>query len=231
MIVTAKMSARGEDLMKDFAPLTARAKQAILPGFIVLEGLDGSGTSTQLSRLGEALRTQQIVHWTTCEPTDGPIGREIRSILRGEQPMQSKDQLAVLFSQDRAAHLEEIKARTKAGEVVISDRYLFSSVAYQSTEVGAEKAYELNKNFLLPEHCFFLDIDAETSESRRSSRAMRERYENFDEQYELRMRYHASLSAFENSEMQLHILDGLLPIDTITEQILSTILSSKIHKE
>ncbi len=208
-----------ERIRRDFAPLITMPKAEVLPGFIVLEGLDGSGTSTQLARLQNYLSEQELAAWTTCEPTDGPIGKQIRRILRGEDSMQTKDQLAVLFSQDRAQHLEEIKRRVADKELVISDRYLFSSLAYQSTEVGPERAFELNKDFLLPQHCFFLDIDAQLSEERRAARAQRERYENLEEQQELRIRYYASLEAFAHSGMLVHILDGSQSIESITEQI------------
>ena len=95
--------------------------------FVAMEGLDGSGGTTQVQRLCEALGAH-----ATAEPSGGPVGQLIRASLRGEEPV-ADGVLPLLFAADRADHLErEILPRLAAGEIVVTDRYYASSLAYQS---------------------------------------------------------------------------------------------------
>lgn len=101
--------------------------------FVVFEGLDGSGTSTQLAIIGAWLGC-----FTTFEPTNGPIGALIREKLR--EGGFSNETMALLFAADRKEHLEkEIEPRLARGEVVLCDRYVMSSLAYQ-TAAGTSMA-------------------------------------------------------------------------------------------
>jgi len=123
--------------------------------FIVIEGLDGSGTSTQVKLLAENIPNS----FMTYEPTDNEIGRIIRKILRKEISINYIT-LAYLFAADRAEHLygkNGIIEKCSEGKIVICDRYLFSSLAYQSLNMDFEKVFELNKDFVLPRFVIFLN--------------------------------------------------------------------------
>src|SRR4051794_5711725 len=97
---------------------------------IVLEGIDGAGTTTQAQRLGKHFGAR--VH-VTREPSDGAAGILIRQILRGEYHPYDHTALALLFAADRLDHLKrEIEPQLQKGVHVISDRYVISSLVYQS---------------------------------------------------------------------------------------------------
>ncbi|MEW5814514.1 MAG: dTMP kinase, partial [Spirochaetota bacterium] len=97
----------------------------ILKGFIVFEGLDGSGTTTQVRLLSEKLTEKGIPVWTTCEPTDRFIGKNIRKVLRGEEKIEPPA-LALLFAADRYDHIynpsDGIITHIDKAEWVLCDR-------------------------------------------------------------------------------------------------------------
>ena len=98
---------------------------------IAVEGIDGSGKSTQARLLAEALRRSGRVVWLTREPTDGPFGRKIRALSERGDAIDPKRELHY-FMQDRKEHVhEQIAPALARGEIVVSDRYYLSSVAYQ----------------------------------------------------------------------------------------------------
>ena len=106
--------------------------------FIVLEGIDGAGTTTQCARLAARLRAGKAPVRTTREPSDGPVGATIRQILAGRVVgaggrAPGWATMALLFAADRADHIDaEIEPFLSTGGTVISDRYDASSLAYQS---------------------------------------------------------------------------------------------------
>ena len=110
--------------------------------FVVLEGMDGAGTTTQAARLAEALRARGVHVRLTREPSDGPIGMMVRQVLTGRIVSPAGRApgwatMALLFAADRMDHVEsEIEPFLLAGGTVISDRYDASSLAYQSVISG-----------------------------------------------------------------------------------------------
>lgn len=109
--------------------------------FIVIEGIDGSGSTTQVRRLCDAFRARGLPSHATREPSDGPFGTQIRQILRGRIVVRgihgsrppSSSTMALLFAADRMDHLEsEIIPNLVDGVTVLCDRYYYSSIAYQS---------------------------------------------------------------------------------------------------
>lgn len=123
----------------------------IMKNFFVIEGLDGSGTTTQLNLLNNKLENL----WTTFEPTDNEIGKLIRKILRKEIETTPLS-LAYLYAADRADHISTIQKRINQNNIVVSDRYFFSSLAYQSLKIDFSKIKEIN-DFPYPEKVFFID--------------------------------------------------------------------------
>lgn len=135
----------------------------VLKNFIVFEGLDGAGTTTQMQLLAEACDRQNRSCKATFEPTDKPLGRLVRSILK-KQIVTTPLALAMLYAADREDHLHNpiygLVADLEAGKMVISDRYLYSSLAYQSVECDFDRIAALN-DFPSPEYIFFIDTPIE----------------------------------------------------------------------
>ena len=150
------------------------------PGrFLAVEGLDGSGGTTQVALLADALRARGLEVLVTGEPTrDLPIGRLIRQALRGQEPL-SDGVLPYLFAADRRDHLDrEILPGLARGAWVISDRYMASSLAYQALAVGFEHVLELNRRFRQPCLTVMLELDPATSLARVAARGqVLERFE------------------------------------------------------
>lgn len=151
--------------------------------FIVLEGTDGSGTTTQTARLVQWLETFGIPALATREPSAGPVGQLLRCALEKRLTRPSGQSgtfdwltLALLFAADRLDHLrQEILPALEAGTWVISDRYALSSLIYQSLtapEPGPALKWvrELNAPALRPDLVLVLDVDVETAEERRRLR-------------------------------------------------------------
>ena len=132
--------------------------------FIVFEGIDGTGKSTQVKLLAEALRAQGREVITSKEPTDGPHGTRLRqSAAAGRlSPQEELD----LFHLDRREHVESLikPARTR-GAVVILDRYFFSTMAYQGIRgFDPLEIRRINEEFApLPDHVFILELDLDTA--------------------------------------------------------------------
>lgn len=134
------------------------------PGkFIVIEGLDGSGQSTQTSLLRDFLieKGEQIL--TTKEPTkDSEAGKKIRQIL-DEKTKEDPAELQKLFAEDRKEHLEKvISPALKEGKWVISDRYFYSTFAFGCSDgLDLNWLIKINDNFLTPDITFILDVSPE----------------------------------------------------------------------
>ncbi len=113
--------------------------------FIVFEGGDGAGKSTQVRLLAEALRAAQYAVTVTRQPGGTPLGRAIRDlVLHGDHVSPRAE--ALLFAADKAHHVDQlIRPALDAGEMVISDRYTDSSVAYQGAgrALGADEVQSL----------------------------------------------------------------------------------------
>lgn len=134
------------------------------PGrFIVFEGLDGSGQSTQAKKLRDYLKRGGFNVIVTKEPTSGIIGRLIKRRLQDKWNC-SMETLQLLFCADRADHLnKEIVPYLKRGYFVICDRYAFSTIAYGALEIKDWKWLKsLNKNFILPDIVFLLKVSPST---------------------------------------------------------------------
>lgn len=133
------------------------------PGkFIAIEGIDGSGATTQAIKLKEYLEEKKLPFCLTQEPTDSVIGSIIKSHLSGTATITDHLGLQLLFAADRATHLDqEIIPRLKNSEIVISDRYFLSSVAYGSLNISDENwLYQINDQFLLPDLTILLKVPA-----------------------------------------------------------------------
>lgn len=125
--------------------------------FIVIEGIDGAGLSTQAGRLRDWLQKMGKRVLLTKEPTNGIIGGVIRSCLDKEMKTNPLT-LQLLYAADRAAHLENvIEPAIKVGSVVVTDRYVLSSLAYGALDVPITYLKQLNAPFRKPDITFILD--------------------------------------------------------------------------
>jgi dTMP kinase len=124
---------------------------------IVIEGLDGAGLSTQAALLEEYLRGKNKKVLLTKEPTSSPIGMLIRSALRRNHEV-SLFALQLLFAADRAEHLEkEIEPALREYIIVISDRYILSSLAFGSVDNDVEFLKQINARFRKPDLTVIID--------------------------------------------------------------------------
>lgn len=195
------------------------------PGkFIVFEGIDGSGKSTQVATLADAFRREGRAVHTTREPTDGPIGQLIRQGMRGR--LQFDDRvIAALFAADRVDHLtnavDGMLSLISSGTTVISDRYYLSSYAYHSDFTGIEwvvSANEIATNLMRPDMTIFLDIDPKIALSRLEvNRTVREKYEHIERLQHVRDAYY---KAIRDAKLDnVHIVDGSRPMEEIAHEI------------
>ncbi len=207
----------------------------ILPNFCVFEGIDGTGTTTQIRELERRCREVAIPSWFTCEPTNGEIGRLIRRALSGEMPY-SGDTMTRLFAADRGEHvwgIGGISDHLAAGELVVTDRYFFSSIAYQGSAGDRDLPFAANAGFPLPELLFFFDLDPDRAMDRVEGRGGDlEIYEKREFQKRVRDRYLEILPLFAENEpaMRVVTVDASLPIGEIAEIIWSETRKLPIFK-
>lgn len=199
----------------------------ILKNFIVFEGIDGAGTSTQIKKICE--KNPQIF-FQTAEPTSLETGKFLRRMLGGEFSVDEKTN-SFLFAADRAEHIygkNGIIEQLNNGKTVISDRYLFSSLAYQSISCGEELPKLLNSTFPLPEILFFFEIDPEISLKRVDSRnEKKEIYEKIETQKKIAIEYEKIISEYENDascKMKIIRIDATKSIEEISDTISKIIL-------
>lgn len=136
-----------------------------------IEGIDGAGTTTQARMLGEWMNTSGLPAHVTCEPSNGPVGQLLRQILRHEIQQMDAAAIALLFAADRLHHLRaEISPNIQRGRHVVTDRYVYSSLAYQSVELDREWVASINSRAFEPDLTIYLRVTPELARERRDSR-------------------------------------------------------------
>lgn len=198
------------------------------PGlFIAFEGIDGAGSSTQLELLAKTLRKEGLRVLATKEPTSNVVGGLIRGVLTDSVKLPP-DSLQLLFSADRAHHLQrEIIPVLKKGNVVLTDRYFFSTVAYGALDLDREWLLDLNKNFLLPDFIFLLNVSAKVSIKRiKNSRFEVELFEKEEKLSKVAKNFLALAKKFSKNT---YVLDGALSKKEIADQVIDLIKKSPKH--
>jgi dTMP kinase len=201
----------------------------IIPNFVVFEGGDGSGTSTQMALLrdrfagpamsGESRRALPALY-ATAEPTGGPVGVLIREALGG-RPLQPET-LARLFSADRQEHLfgpGGIVERCARGELTVCDRYVPSSLVYQGVTCGEDLPRLLNRDFPLPELLLYFDLDPDIAAKRMENRREREIFEYRDFQVEVRRRYRELLPRYAGKGVRTVTIDASQGPQKVAEDV------------
>lgn len=199
-------------------------RKNLYPGkFIVFEGLDGSGQTTQANLLKDFLIKQGKEVILTKEPTlDSLAGKKIREVLDKKIEIKAKE-LQELFTEDRKEHLEHlIIPDLKEGKIVVSDRYFFSTFAYGKTEgLNLDWLIGINDDFLLPDLTFILkvspDVCIQRIEKRGEGKKLFEKKEKLEKVWQT---YEILPSRFES----VYIIDGEKTKEDVFFQIKNIVL-------
>jgi dTMP kinase len=160
--------------------------------YFAIEGLDGSGGTTQAEHLAERLQGLGPVV-RTREPSGGPVGRLLRAELAGG--VVGDAVLPYLFAADRRDHLDRVVLPALArGSSVVSDRCVLSSLAYQAASLGLLRVLELNADFRPPDRIVMLVLSPEASLERIARRGLaRERFESLERLRSTEAAYHVAI--------------------------------------
>ncbi len=201
--------------------------------FIVLEGLDGAGTTTQAAKLQAHCTRRGHASFLTNEPTPEPVGAFIRRLLTGQERAPDgstyrpgEDAMALLFAADRLAHSRVIEARLAAGEHVVCDRYVFSSLAYQTLDpsIAPEWVIDVNQGCAIPDLTLFLavpvDVCLQRLTSRRGTAAI---YETRAQLETIAKNYEALLPRYQARFGRVVRIDGTQSVDDVHTAIVEAI--------
>ena len=195
--------------------------------FIAFEGGDGAGKSTQVALLRDAFEAAGRTVLVTRQPGGTPLGREIRDlVLHGDHVSPRAE--ALLFAADKAHHVEQVIAPAlAAGDVVLTDRYTDSSVAYQGAgrELGAQEIHDLNMwavDDLVPDLTVVVDVSAQ--EGRRRRGEVHDRLEAEQDDFHEAIRAHYLAMAQGNPQRYL-VVDGTLPPEDVHAAVVQRLRS------
>jgi dTMP kinase len=189
---------------------------------VVLEGIDGSGTTTQLGRLEAHLRARGRRVHATREPSTGPVGRLLRELLLGQHRLPGGAPadgmaMALLFAADRRDHLKrEIEPALADGQDVISDRYLMSSLAYQAEEADRAWVAALARDVRQPDLTLLLDLPVEVAAARR--RAAGREVERYDDDG-LLARVAETYRQLAAADPRAEVIDASQTVDDVADAI------------
>ena len=201
------------------------------PGlFIAFEGGDGAGKSTQAEKLTAALETAGRTVVRTREPGGTPVGEQLRSLVleHGNGEIDARTE-ALIFAASRAAHVAQvIRPAVERGDVVVCDRFIDSSVAYQGSgrSLGTEEVRQLNiwaTEGFSPDLTVLLDVEPEQGRQRRTANeAVEDRLESEPDSFHLRIR-RAFLEQARNDPARYLVLDAGRPVDELAETIVARV--------
>lgn len=201
--------------------------------FIVIEGLDGSGKTTQTKILTEKLIKNGVNVINQAEPTPHAFGKMCREVLSGRKKCK-KSQLALLFTADRIDHNvneeDGITQHIQMGNTVISDRYYYSTLAYQGVDVGMNWLMSLNldcEDIRKPDLCIFLDLTPEKSMARiRANRREDEIeiYENEKYLTDIRKRFYHVIELLKDRE-NIVVINADGAVDEVASEIEKAVMN------
>lgn len=207
-------------------------KRNIYPGtFIAIEGIDGSGKTTQAKRLAGELTKKHSV-FLTKNPTDGPVGQFIRRVLKKELVLPAVS-FQYLFSADRQVQQVEIIKQLKNGEVVITDRYFWSALAYGIVDrediemeqrgkllLVAQGILSMYHQFIVPNQTFYLAISVDEAKRRLATmEKVKELYE--EDEKKLKKVFGAYAWILKQFPEEIVVINGEQPVEAVTKEILS----------
>lgn len=193
--------------------------------FIAFEGIDGSGKSTQSLLLQQKLMEAGIPVYLTREPTDGPYGAMLHTIMTGRLDA-CEETIAALYVADRMDHIKNVRngilKKLEEGMTVITDRYYFSSYAYQGAHISMDWTIQANSlcaNALRPDLNLYLDISPEASFERISrNRTDFEIYEKLDNLRNTRDKYFEAFERLKREE-RIEIVSAEQSVEQVEQDI------------
>lgn len=193
------------------------------PGrFLVLEGIDGSGTTTQVARLAAALRADGHPVLPTREPSEGPVGALLRQALTRRVTGLSDAALALLFAADRVHHLTSVVEPALAeGQVVLSDRYLLSSLAYQGLRLPMAWVEAVNARARRPDLTLYLEVAPRAASLRRQGRGGPEELFDEDRMQQAVARAYGRVIGRHQKQQRVVRIDGEAPQEEVTAALLA----------
>jgi dTMP kinase len=192
------------------------------PAFIVLDGLDGTGKSTQCRLLAEWLRAQGYTVTECTDPGSTPLGEQLREVLLHQKGELTLECEALLFMASRAQLVGRIiRPALEAGQVVVCDRFLLANVVYQGHAGGLDPALlwqagQLSTAGLEPDLTLVLDLDPETADRRRGRPA--DNFERRGQEYRARVR-EGFLAEARRDPGRIHVIDAGPAVDQVQEVI------------
>lgn len=194
--------------------------------FIVIEGIDGSGKSTQCRYIEGRLHRKGVDTLLTVEPTYSPIG----SVLREEliQNTISEWTALYMFAADRTSHLETVvQPALEAGKTIICDRYILSTLGYQATssKPGApslQDAWVIHSRFRAPDLTIVIDVNIDTALERIAARngVPVNRYENRERLTQIQKGYYAAMGFLTSQGHEIAVVDGTGTQAEVTERVM-----------
>jgi len=192
--------------------------------FVVLEGIDGSGATTQAARLAASLRAAGHAVVSTREPSDGPLGVVLRQALTRRLVGLSDQALALLFAADRLDHLASVVEPALAeGKVVVSDRYVLSSLAYQGMRLPLSWVETLNAAARPADLTLYLEVDPRTAARRRQGRGGAAELFDADEVQRAVARAYGRVVRKHARAQRVVRVDGRAAPDVVAREILSRV--------
>lgn len=197
---------------------------------IVIEGIDGAGTTTQAKLLVEHLRAMGRAAHLTREPSDGPIGRLIREMLIGQHAIPgvsiAQSTFGLLFAADRMDHVQrEVEPYLDAGVTVVSDRWYHSSLAYQGVARQRSWLMKLNTYVRWPDLTIFLRVRPDAAAHRRlAAGRVQELFEDIRMQEEAAEGYEVAIAELmaERGE-RIEVVDGEAPLDAVFSAVVRAV--------
>ena len=200
--------------------------------FIVFEGIDGSGKSTQIRLLAEKLRERGEKVYVTAEPTESVSGGLLRDALCGIAK-RTACEMAALFALDRIFHnvnpVNGIEKMLRDGFYVICDRYYYSTLAYQGNETDVEWVRRMNidcPEIRRPDVCIFLDVSPAVGLERigKGDRGFTEIYEKIETLEAVRKKYFDAFDALKSTD-HIRIINADRDFSAVSEEVVATVLA------
>ena len=193
------------------------------PLFITLEGIEGSGKSTNIKVINNYLNDKNINYINTREPGGSEVGDQLRNILLNTEKKLSNQTELLLMLADRVNHIETlIQPNLEKGITVISDRFMDSSYAYQGggREMGLDTITKIidGLNIIQPNLTFLFDLPVEMALERARKRSKLDRFESEDYDFHQRIRETYLFLAEDNSE-RIKIIDASKDIEEVESQV------------
>ncbi|MEX0875569.1 MAG: dTMP kinase [Actinomycetota bacterium] len=189
--------------------------------FLVLEGLDGAGTTTIAGLVATELRARDLQVCLTAEPTDGPLGSVLRAHVKCEINLDPQT-AALVFTGDRADHLDRmIRPALRRGQWVVCDRYLLSTLAYQGAEgVARETVMAASARFDIPDLTVVLDVPEKVRAERLATRSNTDRYEDQELSDVLRKSYEESIALLRAAGHRIDVVDASLAPEMVLADVI-----------